>query len=320
MDKSAFDELIPYKSQARVRAYITSIGNTTIHSHSASFELVCVLQGAIYVLEEGSNYDLIEDETTILNPTTPHRLRSDDPENIVLIVQFDRDYYKHYYPELDIADFTLYSPVHSDTVSSDYRFLRFLMSEIFVEYTSQECSDLRLDTLTKELVQLLFDHFHYYRYEKTSSGIVSARRKNQGQPDVNFLRVYEIVDYIILNSHNNLTLQTVAQKYYLTEAYLSKHLKAGIGLNFSEMVSLSRSYHALRMLTLSNKSIDDISNECGFSNRSHLTRNFKRWYGTSPAAYRKMVHAELNNSSIIKYNPYDKSVAADVIERYRDGF
>ena len=80
-----------------------------------------------------------------------------------------------------------------------------------------------------------------------------------------------------------------------------------------------RCYHAIDALALTNKTIDEIAEETGFSNRSHLTRIFKKWYNTSPAAYRKALQAEFGDSSLIRCYPFDMDKALTVINQYLDG-
>lgn len=319
MDKSTFNELIPYKSTSKVRAYVTSIENTNTHTHSESYELICVLQGTISLYESDIFYSLSPNEVFIVNPDfAPHKISSDDSDNLLLIIQFERDYYKRFFSDFENADFTTFNANPADTVLYEFRYLRFLMAQIYFEYISDSPSNYRLEGFVCELIQLLIDYFHYYSYQINDTGYRYVHRKNIGMNDEDFLKVYKIIDYIILHCTESLRLSILAEEFYMTETYLSRYLKSTIGMNFSDLMSIYRCYYAIVDLATTNKSIDDIATDSGFSNRSHFSRHFKRWYGTSPAAYRKKLQLEFGNSSIIRYYPYDKSHAEELIRRYLD--
>ena len=83
-----------------------------------------------------------------------------------------------------------------------------------------------------------------------------------------------------------LSLSAVAQKLSVTPQYLSYAFKQGLGINFSQHLTLTRLKYAANRMLNTRESITDICFESGFENFSHFSRSFKRLYALSPREYR----------------------------------
>lgn len=59
------------------------------------------------------------------------------------------------------------------------------------------------------------------------------------------------------------------------------------GTTFSELLDRERCEHAVLLLRSSQRSIDDIAQRLGYSTPPNFVRAFRRWLGTTPAAYRR---------------------------------
>lgn len=320
MSSNDFNELIGFKTNARVRASVESIVNYPFHLHKNCVEIICVLNGNLNVFDSAVNYHLSEHEVYIFNSGDPHKILSYDPTSIILSVQFDKENYTQYFKNLKLAYFVTHSLDHEDVYFAEIKYLRFLMARLYTEYTSEKPSDFTLEETTKELIQLLFDHYHYYAYRKLEPGgynIVS--RKNEGQNEEEFLRIYRIADYIETNSKEKVSLSEIAKNEFLSTSYLSKYIKENIGITFSELLSIVRCSEAERQLALTNKSIEEIASSTGFANRSHFSTQFEKWFSKSPSVYRKTILSDLGNDKKIKYQPYNREFAIQRINDYLNG-
>lgn len=82
------------------------------------------------------------------------------------------------------------------------------------------------------------------------------------------------------------SLEEVSAALAISPRTLKRKL-AHCGTTFSELLDRERCERALLMLSAANYSIDDIAQRLGYSTPPNFVRAFRRWMGTTPAAYRR---------------------------------
>ena len=145
------------------------------------------------------------------------------------------------------------------------------------------------------------------------------RKRNHGQGENIFNRIYRIADYIEYNYYKKLSLEDIAQTEFINPAYLSRYIKQNIGVTFSGLVSITRYSKAERLLTATNMTVEQIAADTGFSNRSHMATQFVKWYGMTPVQYRKQVVRDYSNNHMIIYHDFDTVLADSIIQQYLNG-
>lgn len=98
------------------------------------------------------------------------------------------------------------------------------------------------------------------------------------------------VNYIHQNIQQSLSLNEVAQKAFLSPSYLSRLFKKYLHVNFVEYVNNQKVALAQEKLALSQDSVQQISNQIGFSQTSYFTKIFKRKTGLTPSEFRQRNH------------------------------
>ena len=96
-----------------------------------------------------------------------------------------------------------------------------------------------------------------------------------------------IFRFIEENYTENCTLSALAQKTGYDYAYLSAYFKKTVGLSYNEYVNRYRISKACYLLTNSDRTVLDISSECGFNSLRSMNRNFRKQTGMTPAEYRR---------------------------------
>jgi len=99
-------------------------------------------------------------------------------------------------------------------------------------------------------------------------------------------KMMEIAQYINAHFRDDLTLERLSSKFYLSESYLSRTFKKLTGFAFTEYVGMTRVKEAQRLLRETNKRITDISEEVGFGSFAHFQKVFKELTTLSPRDYR----------------------------------
>ena len=99
--------------------------------------------------------------------------------------------------------------------------------------------------------------------------------------------VYSAILFIKNNYSRSITLDEVAKHVSVSSVYLSRSFKSETGFTFKEYLVLYRLRQAENMLKqYPEKSIFEISYDCGFNDSNHFTTRFKSTYGITPSELR----------------------------------
>ena len=98
-------------------------------------------------------------------------------------------------------------------------------------------------------------------------------------------RMVEIMNYIQAN-YIDITLEDLAEKFYLSKPYISKYIKEKSGITFGEMVKKIRMKKAKSLLKGSNMTVENIALSVGYQNVEHINRLFKKAYNMTPIQFR----------------------------------
>jgi AraC-like DNA-binding protein len=102
-----------------------------------------------------------------------------------------------------------------------------------------------------------------------------------------FHRFNKVYEYLIHNFAEQLRLEDVAAKAYLTSAAFSRYFKKCTGKSFSIFLNELRIGHAKRLLAENKNKISSIANGCGYNNLSNFNEQFKKITGITPREYRE---------------------------------
>lgn len=96
----------------------------------------------------------------------------------------------------------------------------------------------------------------------------------------------ELERYISIHYMEPLSLEEVADEFYMSKSYLSKYFTRSFGMSFSIYLKELRLKHAMSDLLYTNKPITQISFDNGFSGSSFFNRAFKEKYQKNPSDIR----------------------------------
>lgn len=96
-----------------------------------------------------------------------------------------------------------------------------------------------------------------------------------------------MTDFIQENYHKHLTVQMIAEKFFLAPNYFSRIFKKNVGVTFVEYLNMFRVRKAEDLLQKSGLGVVEIGFLCGFGSASQFYRVFKSARGLSPKEYAK---------------------------------
>ena len=108
--------------------------------------------------------------------------------------------------------------------------------------------------------------------------------------------VASVKNYIYQHYAEDLSLETLAEKVYLSSGYLSFIFKKETGMNLNRFIRVVRMEKAKELLCNSNMKVAQVSEQVGIPNVSYFCRSFREYYGSSPESYRKGTGEEDENT------------------------
>lgn len=99
-------------------------------------------------------------------------------------------------------------------------------------------------------------------------------------------KIYTITSYIHSNYTQDLSLEFISKKFYISTYYLSHQFKNVTGFTFINYVQMTRIRNSQQLLLYTNMKITEIAEKCGFTSFSQFNRVFNRFAGISPSGFR----------------------------------
>lgn len=94
-------------------------------------------------------------------------------------------------------------------------------------------------------------------------------------------------DYIAQHYDEDLSVEILAEKVYLSPSYLSVIFKKETGQNLNSYIRTYRLSQAKRLLETTNMKIVQVCQKTGFTNVSYFCKRFRESFGTSPHNFQK---------------------------------
>ncbi len=102
------------------------------------------------------------------------------------------------------------------------------------------------------------------------------------------LDVKQVKAYLDEHYADKLTLETVANHFFINKHYLARLFKEQYGVTLVSYLQMVRITHAKQMLRFTDKKIEEIGFACGVGEPAYFSRIFKKVEGISPSEYRDL--------------------------------
>lgn len=292
-----------------------SVKNTTqlIHWHDL-LEIDFVLRGEADVTINNRIEHVKAGELLVCNRDDTHRIESDSEDLLYVQLLMDLKRFNQYIPEIWTTLFKC-SPDENDAVSKS------LKAEIkdhivrILRAADHENKDL-------ESKRIILYHCVEILSCLKMGFLVFKDKEIRKLSEENLERLWKAVDYMYDNCTRKLSLHEVAQQVFISDSYLTKILKQGIGRSFEDFLGFVRSEISIRLLLNTELSISNIAYECGFSAPKYYTASFQKIYQCTPKEYRErnkelFLFEKQKQTSIVAFEEnVDKSIVFDLIQKY----
>jgi two-component system, response regulator YesN len=103
---------------------------------------------------------------------------------------------------------------------------------------------------------------------------------------------HKIKQYIDLHYHENISLKTIASKFFMNPVYLGQLFKKSYGIYFKDYLLQVRINEAKKQLRQSEKRIYEIAESIGFNNTDYFVTIFGKLENITPSEYRNNLISE----------------------------
>lgn len=114
-----------------------------------------------------------------------------------------------------------------------------------------------------------------------SAEMAAMLRKNNAKGDI-----AKIKSYIEQHYSEEISLKSIAARFYMNPVYLGQLFKKSYGMYFNDFVLQLRIHEAKRLLRQTEKRVYEIAQTVGFDNADYFVCKFEKVEGRTPTAYR----------------------------------
>lgn len=256
--------------------------NIDLHHHDF-FEIYFFMEGNVKYIIENRNYQLIPGDILLISPLELHQPRFTDEKNPYerIILWINKQFLEQFSTQFTNLTYCF------DTTEKNHTNLLRLRPAI-------------RQTL-EPIIQKLLDEYNNDAYGHDISSIsyllqimVELNRyallpqKSYEEQDKSTLIITNILNYISEHYTEDLSLDFMAEKFFMNKYHLSHEFKRLIGTSFYRYIIQKRLIIAKQMLSNDIKPTD-VYHKCGFGDYANFYRAFKFNYGMSPKEYISIV-------------------------------
>ncbi len=154
---------------------------------------------------------------------------------------------------------------------------------------------IALDDTKKQILLSYFDRFNYHSGTAAMELLAAwmlyelscwQPRERQPSPRTRIAYIHHVMQYLAENYQENITLEQLAQRYYISRAKLVYDFKNYNGMTINEYLSLIRINNAKNLLK-QGCSVGEAALKCGYTDASYFIRKFMKYFGFTPGEYVK---------------------------------
>ena len=248
-----------------------------LHHHDF-YEVYFFLSGNVQYNIESRSYLLTPGDVLLISPMELHQpmFSSEQREYERIVLWIDKQFLEGFSlpGESILTCFDTGVPNHSNLLRPEgvnRQFLTFLMEQLISESSSREpyqelCA---LSYLAQVLVLL---------------NRLSLQQRRENAVPAQDSTVYNILGYINEHYNENLTLDDLANKFFVSKYHLSREFQRLVGTSVHRYIVQKRLVMAKQMLSAGRPS-SEVYQSCGFGDYSNFYRAFKTEYQISPKEY-----------------------------------
>ena len=240
--------------------------NFRLHSH-AYFEICYFIKGSAVYHIEGNQYPLLPGDIVLLRPNEAHyiQIMPGEPTERILL-SFGNNLYTYLDPTERLAPPFINRDPGTRNLYRPSDFPELALTEHFERLITDDNRSHVLICLLQLLEDLNKAFCHMFSYEQRTETMET-----------------KLIRLINDNFHLNLTLQELADRFYISRAQLCRRFQKATGTSLGRYLNDKRLTAAQQLLN-QGRTASDVCAMCGFRDYSSFYRAYTRHFGHSPTA------------------------------------
>ena len=249
----------------------------TLHHHDF-YEVYFFLSGNVQYNIENRSYLLTPGDVLLISPMELHQPMFGESHRVYerIVLWIDRNFLESFnLPGQNLAAcFDTTAPRHTNLLRPEgvaRQFLTFMLEQLIQETETpdpyQEIASLAY--LTQVVVTL---------------NRLALTTQTQDSPGIPDSAVYSVLGYINEHYSEDLTLDHLANRFFVSKYHLSREFQRLVGTSVHRYIVQKRLVMAKQMLS-EGKPSSEVYQQCGFGDYSNFYRSFKAEYQISPKDY-----------------------------------
>lgn len=284
-------EAIVHQKDLPIKIFTHTLEQYPYHWHEDT-ELLLILKGACEMRVGNEQFILREEDLFVINKDEVHYTKSTSPNEMteILVLQFDLSHFSSVLELNDGACFRITEKRSSQDKMIQGQ-IKTLMARLMFEVLEHNKGyRVNVEMMMLRLLSILAEH--YATCEKPEG--TTLEHGDQ--------RLLSILKYI--DSHHmdaDLSLNQIADAFYMNPQYLSRYFKTHIGLSLKKFIDNMRLNKSLVALQMTEERIIDIALKYGFPDAKAYYRVFKEVLGGTPQTYREKHKIENDVTQAMDY-------------------
>jgi AraC-like DNA-binding protein/mannose-6-phosphate isomerase-like protein (cupin superfamily) len=250
------------------------------HYHDG-YEIYYLLSGSRNYFIDEINYRVEKGSLVLINKGVPHMTTyGGSPMHERILINFDEDFIQGIRIQSDNED--LLAPFYQNK------------PVVRLQKADQAAVEQLLFKMMMEARGKDFGHESYVRLVLGELLLFITRKILDTRPadslNTNFMnaKISEIIKYVNIRYMKKISLESIAENFYISPYYLSRTFKKATGTTFIEYLNGIRVRESQILLKESPLNVNTIAERVGYESQTHFGRVFKKYTGMSPLQYRKM--------------------------------
>ena len=273
---------------------ISNICNVTIqnienypYQMRSSFQILYVLKGSVKITVVSGQWILNENDIEVINIYEPVKIESVSDSNMIMVFSIENDFVTKYCPNMSNNVYNCNGVLFYESALNRevLEILKFKLANIYMNFINNKNSSL-IKQQVKVVLELIDENLNDFE----------NIFKNIPNNVFHLQRFRKIVNYLMNNLNERVSLNDIADKEFLSMQYLSGEFSNKMNNNFNSILSYYRVIESVKLLIESDLSITLISEKCGFSALRYFYKSFKSFMHCTPSEFRK----EIAKSTVVK--------------------
>lgn len=243
--------------------------HTSSRKNLASYLCFIILEGTGELVYEGKQYKLNSGDCVFIDcrKTYSHSTTKDDLWSLQWVHFYGNSLPSIYDKYVERGGRLVFRP-------KDICSIQNIMRDLYLFASSSDyIRDMRINEKVGCLLTLLMEESWHPEISDTTS---------------KHFELNEIKAYLDENYSRKISLDELAEKFFINKYYLTRIFKECMGITVNNYILSKRITASKQILRFSDKGMDEIGYETGFGDSQYFCRMFKKVEGITPGEYRKM--------------------------------